>query len=289
MGSAVPRIGIHVSLWTRSWTDEFLAHITTAIRLGFDAVEIPLMDPSTVPVKAIRALCEDRGLPVYCGTGLNPSLDISSSDAGIRERGKAHLLHCVEIAAELHSPTLEGVIHSPWGLNTPVTDQQWKRSADVLHQVAERAVRSGVKLGLECLNRYESSFLNTVAQGKALLGLISHPGVGIHLDTYHMNLEETDIPLALRDAGANLVFMHLSENTRGFPGSGSLPWAGIIDALRGISYDGPVVIESYIMPNCPAGNDVRIWRPIEAEADASLKRSLAFLKDLWRTRSNHEQ
>ena len=274
-------IGIHVSLWTPEWSDDFVPFISKAADLGFDAVEIPLMDPDAVPVGRIKKALAASGLSVYCGTGLGPSTDISSTDAGVRKKGEEHLVRCLELAAEIGSPSLEGVLHSAWGRKGVVRDQERSYSADVLRSIAVKAEKYGMKLGLECLNRYESSFLNTVHQGKVFLRLIDRPNVGLHLDTYHMNIEERSIPQALKQAGEDLFFLHVSENNRGFPGRGSIPWHDIGRSVSDIGYTGPIVIESYITPDCSSGNDVSIWRPIEKDAENTLKNSLLFVKGLF--------
>ncbi len=283
MGPTV-EIGIHVSLWTPNWTDPILGHMETAAQLGFHAVEIPLMEPSSVPAGKIKELAARLGLSVYCGTGLGPATDISSPDRETRLRGMKHLTACLQIASAIGSPSLEGVIHSSWGKHAPVTDEERKYSADILHQVADQAGSLGIQMALECINRYESSFLNSVKQGKEMLRLIDHPAVGLHLDTYHMNIEEQSIALALTEAGEDLFFLHFSENTRGYPGSGSLPWPDILDALKQMDYAGPLVMESYVLPDCQSGNDCSIWRPIEQDAEGQLKRSLDFITALWMMR-----
>ncbi len=273
-------IGIHVSLWTPAWMDDVVEHIHTAAQLGFDAVELPIMDPQSFPLERCLAALQSTGLAVYCGTGLNPSTDLSSLDSGIRAAGLAHLAQCLSIAHSLGSTSLEGVVHSAWGRHTALSKQERQYMVEGLRQTADTAAALGMFLGLECVNRYESSVLNTVDQGLALLADIKRNNVGLHLDTYHMNIEENSIPQALRTCADRLFFLHLSENQRGYPGSGHLPWEAIFSALNDIDYRGPLVIESYITPACPAGEDVAIWREIEKDKQASLSASLAYMRQL---------
>lgn len=272
------KFGIHVSLWTDSWTEDYLPFIEKAANLGFDAVEVPLMDPASVDLPALRRAVEAVGVGIYCGTGLGPDTDISSADEAARRRGLDHLKVCLDIAAGAGSPSLEGVLHSAWGRKDPATPEDLKRSAEVLARAAEYAAERGLFMALECLNRYESSFFNTVAGGKEFLRMIGRENVGLHLDTYHMNIEETSIPEALEAAGKDLFFLHLSENHRGYPGNGGIDWPGVFRSLKAMEYAGPVVVESYVKSGCPQSGDVFIWRDIEADRDRGVSKSLSFLR-----------
>ena len=273
-------IGIHVSLWTPEWTDSYLDFIDRAAAMGFDSVEIPLMDPDHVEVDEIKRRLEAGGLKVYCGTGLGPGTDISSEDESIRAAGLEHLQKCIAAAAEIGSPSLQGVIHSAWGRRHRSDAASRKRSAGILREAADFAAERGLRLSLECINRYESSFLNTAAQGMEMLGMINRDNVGLHLDTYHMNIEEKSFGQAFRSCRGRLNHLHLSENDRGYPGGGLLNWKNIIDLARKNEYNGPWIIESYVVPECSSGDDVCIWRDIEPDTDVSLKKSLSFLRKI---------
>ncbi len=271
-------IGIHVSLWTPSWEAPFLDHIRKAADMGFDAVEIPIMDPDTFPLDTVRKVLDETGLAVFCGTGLGPATNIASEEASIRRDGEEHLRGCLDIATAVGSPSLQGVIHSAWGWQEPVTEVHRRASAGVLRRVADEAGERGMILSMECINRYESSFLNTVKQGIYMLELIGRDNVGLHLDTYHMHIEEDDLAGALTAAGKKLFHLHLSENQRGFPGSGQIDFPAVVSAAKGVGYSGPWIIESYVFPEFATGADVSIWRQIEAEPERSLRDSLKVLR-----------
>jgi len=272
------KIGIHLSLWAKNWTDYFTDDIERAAQIGFDSVELPLMQPETLDTGLIRRKIEANSLGVFCGTGLSNASDISSEDRECRERGRKHLFTCIEAAHNIGSRLLGGVIHSAWGKAERTAKQNREYSTEVLRSAAEYAKNFGIRLALECINRYESSFLNTVDQGLDLLSYIDMPNVGLHLDTYHMNIEERSIPEAIKRAGSKLFHIHFSENTRGYPGNGHLPWKDIITALKAVNYRSDVVIESYVIPGTPAGDDVKIWRKIESDTGSGLKKSLDFLR-----------
>jgi len=271
-------IGIHVSLWTPEWNSPFLDHIEKAAELGFTLVEVPVMNPETFPLEKVKKVLRDTGMKVSCGTGLSPDKDISSTDSGIFSAGRDHLFRCIDIASELGSPSLQGVIHSAWGLKKKVREENRQASVHGLKDAARRAAGLNLKIALECINRYESSFLNTAEQGMEMLERIGEENAGLHLDTYHMNIEENSFKEAFNTVGRKLFHLHLSENQRGFPGGGLLDWSGIIQEAKDTGYKGPWVIESYVHPEFPAGNDVSIWRPIEEDPENSIRLSLRMLR-----------
>jgi D-psicose/D-tagatose/L-ribulose 3-epimerase len=277
------KVGIHVSLWTPNWDDSFYGYIKQAGELGFNVVELPLMAPATLDVAKIKNIIKDYDLEVCCGTGLGSHNDISMEEKSIREKGFEHLKICIEKAKELGSSLLGGVIHSAWGKHSNITEDSRKRSAEVIRKLAEKAKSLNMNLALECINRYESSFLNTAEQGNYLRSLIGMPNVGLHLDTYHMNIEENSIEGGMLNAGDALYHIHLSENNRGYPGNGSIDWNTVFSTAKKIKYQGYFVIESYVTPGTQTGKDVCIWRKIEKDKDASLKRSLEFIKSYYNT------
>lgn len=273
-------IGIHVSLWTPEWQSPFLDAIDTAADLGFTCVEIPLMNPRELPIAEIGRHLSRHGLKVYCGTGLNPTTDIGSPVEAVRKNGIRHLEACIEVCAELGSDSLGGVLHSPWGMKGLPAPGYAETAAASLSQAADTAEKHGVSLAIECINRYENSFINTVSQGLSLLRQIGRSNVGLHLDTYHMNIEERSLTDAIVEAGNMVKRIHLSENNRGYPGHGALPWGDIIRAAKGVAYKGPWIIESYVHQAFAASSDVSVWRDIEPDMDKSLVRSLKYLKNL---------
>jgi D-psicose/D-tagatose/L-ribulose 3-epimerase len=148
---------------------------------------------------------------------------------------------------------------------------------DGLAPVAEHAAAAGIRIGLEPLNRYETSLLNTVDQ--ALDALDGMPDtVGIALDIYHMNIEETDVAAAVRRAGPRLVHVQVCANDRGAPGADHLDWQGFLAALEDTGYDGPLVIESFTAENATIATAASVWRPLARTQDAIATDGLAFLK-----------
>ena len=138
-------------------------------------------------------------------------------------------------------------------------------------------------LGVEPLNRFETSVLNLTADAIAVVDRVGHPSCGLMLDTFHMNIEEQSIGDALRSAGSRLKHLHACENDRGAPGSGHVPWTEVAQALRDIRYNDGVVIESFTSKVKSIARAAAIWRPLAATQDALAENGLRHLRDLLAT------
>jgi D-psicose/D-tagatose/L-ribulose 3-epimerase len=159
---------------------------------------------------------------------------------------------------------------------------QWKvriqRAAEGLDLLGEHAAKVGVRLGVEVLNRYENNLINTAKQARQLIELVQSTSVGIHLDSFHMNIEEEDIAGAIHLAGDKLFHLHGSDSHRGIPGEGHVPWGQVASALKKIQYNGYVVIESF-NPEGRLAPLARLWRPLSDSQDALARQGLAFLRE----------
>jgi D-psicose/D-tagatose/L-ribulose 3-epimerase len=159
--------------------------------------------------------------------------------------------------------------------------KQFNLAVETLKPVAEYAGERGVRLAIEPLNRFETDFINTAEQGLDLVDRIGAANVGLLLDTFHMNIEEKDIPGAIRRAGSRLFHFHSCENDRGTPGSGHLEWSVVKQALEDAGYDGPVVIEAFNSDIKEIARAVALWRPLAASPDSLAREGLQFLKRLF--------
>jgi D-psicose/D-tagatose/L-ribulose 3-epimerase len=134
---------------------------------------------------------------------------------------------------------------------------------------------------LEALNRFETSFVNLIDQTIEIVDRVDHPGLGVMMDTFHANIEESKIGDALRRAGSRLVHVHSNENDRGAPGSGHLPWEEIAQALKDVDYKGVCVIESFTDKVETISKAAAIWRPLAASQDDLARNGLNFLRKLF--------
>lgn len=256
------KLGIHLSSYTADWNDCGFAYIPHAARTGYTAVEFPLMYPEDYDGKKAKELLKEYHLSCTCGTGMNEKEDPSSECEEVRQRGRKRLMRCIDIACELEADCLGGVLYAPWGMKKPrvQAEENYKWAADSLEQAAEYAEKMGVTLSLEILNRYESYFMNTIQEGLAFIRQIGRDNVKLHFDTFHAHIEEADIRQAILLGANNIFHVHLCDNNRCAPGSGSISFQQIKEALEEISYERYLMVENFILPNTEAGNESCIWR-----------------------------
>lgn len=275
------KFGIHLSAWSREWDDNVVSNIYKVANMGYHGVEIPLMNPSNFPVSETKKRLERSGLSLTTGTGLSEKTDITSEDSEKRERGKRHLKECIEISSKLGSSLLGGVIYAPWGRHFRNKKRRYERFITEFGKVVEFASLHKVKLALEIINRYETNFLNTVDQGLNILTDLNSDLVGLHLDTYHANIEEVNVPKAIRKAGDNLFHLHVASNHRTVPGTGHLPWENIKEALAEIGYDDWITVESFRGGSSEVGRDTYSWRKLSDSPEKLASNSLDFLEQLF--------
>lgn len=278
----VLRYAVHAYAWTSRWTRDSLRLLERARELGFDAFEVPLMDLDEVDPRSIRKEAERLGLAVVTSTVLSEATDVSSPDADTRKRGVAYLVRCVEVAAEMGALSLSGVLYGALGkrIATFPGREYYERAAEALKHVARKAEEAGLLVGIEPVNRYESFLVNTCDQALELLAMIGEPNVRIHLDSYHMNIEEHDFYTPTKKALPYLCHYHLSESHRGIPGTGTVDWDGIFRALAEGGYRGVVGMESFVEVSDSMRAGTCIWRKMAPSSDVLLQEGLAFLKEL---------
>lgn len=217
-----------------------------AAEAGYNLLELPLLDPFSFDVDEAKKSLKPFDLSISSSMGHSLDSDISSEDPDAVKAGEEKLNKILEILHELESGYLAGVIYS--ALNKymqPATQAGINNSMDVLRRVAHRAEGYGIKLGLEVVNRYETNIMNTAREGLAYLEKLDHPNVGLHLDTYHMNIEESDMFQPVLDSADKLVYVHIGESHRGYLGSGTVDFDNFFKALDRIGYSGPMTFESF--------------------------------------------
>lgn len=276
------RYAVHAYAWTTSWSNDTLGLIDHAKGLGFDLIEIPLMELDLVDPAAIRERLEHADLGVCTSTACSEATDLTAEDPAVRKAGVAYLKRCVEATAAMGGTSFSGVLYSAIGrrIDGMPGAVYWERAADGLRAVARHAQEHGVTVGLEPINRYESFLVNTCAQALRLRAMTDEPNVAVHLDAYHMNIEEEDFYTPTRAAVPHLCHYHLSESHRGTPGTGTVDWAAIYRALAEGGYSGVVGLESFSQVSDAMRAATCIWRPLAPSSDHLLTHGLAYLKNL---------
>lgn len=275
---------VHAYAWTSSWSNQDLPILDRAAGLGLDSVEIPLMELDAVDPVAIRERAERAGIGLLTSVACADDTDPSSEEDSVREAAREFLVGCVDATAAMGAAVFTGVTYSSLGrrLDRRPTRADSERAAEVMRDVARHAAQRGVTLGIEPVNRYESFLINTAAQALSLLELIDESNVGIHLDAYHMNIEEDDFRAPVELVAEHLVHFHLSESHRGIPGRGTVDWEAIMGALSDAGYDGHVGLESFAEVADAMRGATCIWRDLAPSSDELVREGLAYLKGLER-------
>ena len=276
---------VHAYAWTSSWSNEDLPILERAAALGLDAVEIPLMELDAVDPAAIRERADAAGLGVLTSVVCADDTDPSSEDDRVREAALDFLNRCVDATAAMGATVFTGVTYSALGrrLDRRPARADTERAAEVLREAARHAARRGVTIGIEPVNRYESFLVNTAAQALELMELVGEPNVGVHLDAYHMNIEEDDFRAPVELVAKHLVHFHLSESHRGIPGRGTVDWEAIMGALGDAGYTGCVGLESFAEASDAMRGATCIWRDLAPSSDELVREGLAYLKGLDRS------
>ena len=241
------KIGVHSFVWSAgSSKEELESALTKTHELGYKLIEFSYLDPRQVDVKWLAGRIKQLGLDVAISMGLPHEGDISSSDASVVIHGEEILDKAVALTRDLGGSKLAGILSSAHGKQEQaLTKKAWDTSVSTLTKVADRAKAAGVSLNLEIVNRFESNMLNTAAQGLAYIKDTGASNVFLHLDTFHMNIEEADVGLAIRHAADKIGYVHIGESHRGYLGTGNIDFAAIFDALVAIGWDDYVTFESF--------------------------------------------
>jgi D-psicose/D-tagatose/L-ribulose 3-epimerase len=258
------KLGVHAFVWAKGWSkDECARAVGNTAEVGFDLIELAALDPKSIDVDFTRRQLETARIGCTASLGLEAHEDISSNDRENERRGQTKLEQAIAMARDVGATHVCGILESAFQKYTvPTTPDGVKRSVEVLRRVAEVAGKSGIVLGLEVVNRYESNVLNTASQAVEMCKRIGAANVKVHLDVYHMNIEESDIQQAIIETGDFLGYFHTGDSHRGYMGSGSIDLAGVFRALVKAGYQGPITFESFSsrVVGQPLEGILGIWR-----------------------------
>mgnify|MGYP000318398672 FL=1 len=271
--------GVHTSMWTMAWDKSGSERaVAAATACGFDFIEIALLSPDTVDPVASRALLETAGLSAVCSLGLPEAVWPSRHGP---EDAVAFLTGALDVAHAMGAEALSGVTYGGIGETTgvPPTPQELDYVATTLERAASHAARLGMRFGIEPVNRYETHLINTSRQGVEMIERIGAANMFLHLDTYHMNIEERGMAMGVLDGQDHLAYIHLSESDRGTPGAGNVRWDEVYGALAAIGFDGGLAMESFIDMPPEIAHGLAVWRPVAESRDIVLDRGLPFLRN----------
>jgi len=274
------KFGANSLLWTGNFDEEHLSLLPKVKEMGFDGFEIARFAFDGFPAAKIKAALADEGLGCTFCSALTGQTSLVSDDAAVRTQARDFLVQGIETAAELGSKVFMGPVCSPVGLllGRRRNEDEWKRAVEGLQSLEGTLEACDVTLMVEPLNRFETYFLNTMADGRRLCEEVGHDRIAIIFDTFHANIEEKNLAESLRGLGKYVKHMHTCENDRGVPGTGHIDWAGVFAALCDLEYDGWVTIESFGMHVKEIAAAACIWRDIAPSSDAIAADGVKFLR-----------
>jgi D-psicose/D-tagatose/L-ribulose 3-epimerase len=279
------RLGIHALVWVGAWSeDEARRAISSSKEAGFDLIEVAALDPWSFDTAMTSRLLEEHGLVAAVSLGLGEKTDVSSEDTDIVAAGRRLLGQALALVRDVGGHYLGGVVYSRLGRYTrPVTERGRAHSVETIAWLADQAAASGITVGLEFCNRYETNVLNTTAQTLDFIAEVGRDNVVAHLDTYHMNIEETSFrePVLAAAAAGRLGYVHVGESHRGQLGTGTVPWSEFFSALREVDYDGTITFESFSseVVHPQLSSDLAIWRNLWADGSMLANGARAFLRE----------
>ena len=276
------RFGINTFLFTSPFTNKSTALFPQFKKWGFQTVEIPVEDTSHIDPAHVKAELDKNGL--VCGSVcacMGPDRDLRGTPAQ-QKTGFDYMVKLLDQMVVLGCPSMIGPVYSAVGRADAVPEkeykQQWKTVVGHLKLLAREAQKRGVQICMEPLNRFETDFMNTCDQGLKMIADVGSPALKLHLDTFHMNIEEKNQAKAIRKAGKALGHFHACGSDRGTPGNDHIDWKPIAAALKSIGYKGDVVIESFTTDVKVIARAAAIWRQMEPTRDEIAVKGLKFLK-----------
>jgi len=283
------KFGISFAYWTNEWNGDYSYYAKKVKDIGFDILEVGagnLLTKSDKEIDELKALAKDLEIEICSNIGPPKQYDVASNDPSVRAAGINFLTDIMKKMDRLDSRYLIGVTYTYWPNDFTDLDKPaiWARGVESVKELGKTAQELGITLCLEVVNRFETLVLNTAEEAVKYCNEVNNPNVKILLDTFHMNIEEDDLPEALRLAGDLLAYMHLGEGNRKVPGQGHLPWAKMGEALRDIGFNGPVIMEPFVMQGGQVGKDIKVFRDLsggadEAKLDKDAGDGLKFIKE----------
>jgi D-psicose/D-tagatose/L-ribulose 3-epimerase len=279
------KIGFCMLLWTTSVTKKHEALLRDIKATGYDGVEIPIFVGTTEDYRKLAATLDAIGLQRTAVTAMgDPQMNLISPDAATRKAGVDYMKWAIDCAEALGAYTLSGPMHSTIGAFSgagPTTVEK-KRSVSSQRAIGDHAGKKGVTIGLEALNRFECYLFNTMADLSAHIDEVDRPHIKAMYDTFHSNIEEADPIGAYTKHVRNIAHIHISENDRGVPGRGNIPWAETFAAIRKSGYDNWLTIESFGRGLKDLAAATKVWRDFAESPEAVYRDGYKHVRNGWK-------
>ena len=269
--------GVHTFAVASEWRNDVMTEVLPRLRdLGVRLVEVPLLRPDELDAEAARELAARHGIELVCSLGLPARLDIVKRP----DEAADFLAGALAVTARAGAQSLSGVPYGTLGYvsGKPPTETERSAVSRLLARVAGTAKERGLSVGIEPCNRYETHLINRAIDARKVLEGIGADNLFIHLDTYHMNIEEESFDAGFATAGRWLGYVHVSESNRGVPGRGTIDWGKVMAALARVSYQGPLVLESFNHLHPDIASGLAVWRPVTDDPDSVLSVGVPYLR-----------
>lgn len=282
-----PGIGVISMTYDRPITAAHTPLFQRMRAAGMEFCELLVPEPGEIDPADAGAAARAAGLALVLAARVNIDRDLASDDAASPHAGIAYLRRCVDVALACGADLVGGPLYGaplvfagrpPRPFDAAQKAERIARVVDGLQQAGSYAESKAVRLAIEPLNRFETDFCNTARQACALANMVASPAVGVMLDTFHMNMEENDLPEAIRHAAPHLLHFQANENHRGFLGTGHIDWPPICRALFDIDYPGRITLEPFRRTAHDLSVPLAQWKPPAHDEDDDLRQSGAFLR-----------
>lgn len=274
--------GGHALVWVGDWSPASArSAISSAARNGYDYIELAIFDPWSFDIAMTKDLLQEFNLRAHASLGLSAKTDVTSPDTSIVKKGDELLRKVADVLHALGGTELCGVIYSSLAKYPgPASKEARASSVAAMQRLADYTAELGINIDLEVVNRYETNIMNTGIEGLAFLDDVNRPNAFIHLDTYHMNIEEDGLQKSVLAAGERLGYVHIGESHRGYLGTGNVDFDSFFAALKKINYQGPITFESFssAVVDPALSNTLCVWRNLWNDSDDLAKKSLDFMK-----------
>jgi D-psicose/D-tagatose/L-ribulose 3-epimerase len=277
------RIGLNTFINSSNFTDADLGLIERYNSFGFDVIELAIIDPQALNVSKLKAALANSEMeqPILCGAFCN-GRDLRGITQEV-ETSVAYIHQLIDLAIELNSQLICGPMYSETGRANHYSPEkrtnQLDQIAEALKPLCERAQAAGIVLALEPLNRFETDCINTLEQATHFIDRVGSDALKIHIDTFHMHIEESNSAAAIRQAAGYIGHVHASASHRGILGQDQIDWQGVIGALKFIDYQGDIVVEGFSSNNQTIARAASIWRPLFSSPEQFAKECLGFLRE----------
>lgn len=276
------KIGFNLLVWSGGIPDSFWQITERLKQIGYDGIEVFMEEQNVSVYQKFGDHLRSLGLEATCVLGVGPDDNPVGETAAIRQKAVDRLKLAIDCSEAIGSKIICGPFHSAFATfanRRPPEEVEYERSAEVLRAAGEYAVKADVTLTIEALNRFECYLCNTMEQLIGLVKRADHPNVKAMFDTHHANIEEKKLGDAIRTIAPVLRHVHISENDRGTPGDGHIPWDETFATLAEIKYGDWLTIEAFTRNDPNFANAINVWREYSRPWDMAEK-GLTFIRSM---------